>query len=101
MMLKKKLNDTQQDYIDANQSYVDAVDNSTEAFKNLNDIQNETGISGEELYNQVEKGIINYKDMTTEQQNVYKAYLDNIEAEKNLKTSTEDLTEAKRLEKNC
>lgn len=96
---QERLNEAQDDYVNANDDYITAIENSEEAFKNLKDMQDETGLSGQELYEKVEAGVLDYKDMTDEQRNVYKAYLDNIKAEDELKTSTDNLKEAKDKER--
>ena len=93
------LKTAQDEYANANDEYINAVDRATEAFNRLNDIQNETGISGEDLYNKVQNGTLDYANMTEQQKEVYKAYLDNIKAQDNLKTSTENLENAKTNEK--
>ena len=43
-------------------------------------------------------GTLDYKDMTDAQREVYKAYLDNEQAQKDLKESTEELRKAKKAE---
>lgn len=95
---QKKLIEAQQKYIDAQNNYVDAVDKAEEAFKNLEDAEKRTGISGEELYKSVENGSLKYEDMTKQQREVYKAYLANDKAQKDLKNSSEELTAAKKEE---
>lgn len=96
---QEELKNAQDEYANAQDEYITAVDKATEAFNKLNDIQNETGISGEDLYKKVQDGTLDYANMTEQQKEVYKAYLDNINAQDNLKKSTENLTEAKKEEK--
>lgn len=96
---QKDLKTAQDEYADAQDSYIDAVDRATEAFDKLNEVQKETGLSGENLYNKVQDGTLDYANMTDQQKEVYKAYLDNIKAQDNLKTSTDELAEAKKKEK--
>lgn len=96
---QEDLKNAQDEYASAQDEYVNAVDKATEAFNKLNDIQNETGISGEDLYNKVQNGTLDYANMTEQQKEVYKAYLDNIKAQDTLKTSTEKLEAAKQKEK--
>lgn len=96
---QEDLKNAQDEYASAQDEYIDAVDKATEAFNKLNDIQTETGISGEDLYKKVQNGTLDYANMTEQQKEVYKAYLDNIKAQDNLKTSTENLEDAKKKEK--
>ena len=96
---QRDLTNAQNEYIDANDKYINAVDKSTEAFEALEQAQKDTGISGKDLYDKVEQGTLNYADMNEKQKLVYKAYLDNDRAQKELKTSTEELTIAKQNEK--
>lgn len=96
---QEDLKAAQDEYANAQDSYIDAVDKAKEAFDKLNDIQTKTGISGEDLYNKVQDGTLDYANMTEQQKEVYKAYLDNIKAQDNLKTSTENLEKAKKNEK--
>ena len=68
---------------DAYNSYINAVDSAIEAHNNLIKIQNETGLSGKELYDQVQNGTLTYKEMNATQKEVYKAYLADIQAQEN------------------
>lgn len=96
---QEDLKKAQDEYANTQDEYIDAVDRATEAFNKLNEIQKETGISGEDLYNQVQNGTLDYADMTEQQKEVYKAYLDNIKAQDNLTNSTKQLEKAKKKEK--
>lgn len=96
---QEDLKNAQEEYVNAQDSYIDAVDKATEAFDKLNEVQKQTGLSGEDLYKKVQDGTLDYAKMTDQQKEVYKAYLDNIKAQDNLKTSTEELEEAKKNEK--
>lgn len=80
-------------------SYINAVDKAEEAEKRLAEAERKTGLSGEELFKQVQSGTLDYKNMTEAQREVYKAYLNNQDAQEKLKTSTENLTKAKEEEK--
>ena len=93
------VNEAQQAYTDANNEYVSAIDTADDAFNRLKEAQDKTGLSGEDLFNKVQAGTLDYANMTAEQKEVYKAYLDNEEAQKKVKEATEKLTEAKRNEK--
>ena len=98
---EKDLKKAQDELRTANDEYVEAVDRVTEANKRLEEAERNTGLSGEELNKKVEQGILDYKDMTDTQKEVYKAYLESKNAQDNLKSSTEKLTDAKKAEKNA
>lgn len=96
---QKDLKQAQDELTESNNTYIDAVERAEESLKRLEEAQKKTGLSGEELNRQVEQGILDYRNMTTEQREVYKAYLDNKAAQDNLKASSEALQEAKTNEK--
>ena len=77
----------------ATDNYVNAVDKAEEAEKKLQDAQAETGISATELMKKMQDQNLTYKDLNESERKVYKAYLDNKNAQDNLKTSTKELTE--------
>lgn len=84
---------------EANNSYIDSVDKVEEANQRLAEAEAKCGITGEELFRQVQQGTLDYKDMTAEQKELYKAYLDNETAQKQLEEATNTLMEAKQQEK--
>lgn len=92
------LKQAQEDLANATNSYVNAVDNAENAQNRLADAEAKAGISGKELFDQVEAGTLDYKDMTDAQREVYKAYLDSEKAQNDLKESTEELRAAKKAE---
>lgn len=92
------LKQAQDDLANATNSYVNAVDNAENAQNRLAAAEAKTGISGKELFDQVEAGTLDYKDMTDAQREVYKAYLDSEKAQNDLKESTEELRAAKKAE---
>ncbi len=96
---EKSLKEATEALTEANNTYIDSVDNAEEKLKALEEAERRTGLSGEELNRQVEQGILDYKDMTAEQREVYKAYLDNDQAQKALNESSKELTKAKKEEK--
>lgn len=96
---QRKLEEATKNLEEANDSYIDSVDKAERTLQTLKEAQERTGMSGEELNKKVEQGILDYKDMTAQQKEVYKAYLDNEKAQKELEESTEKLTEAKKQEK--
>ena len=92
------LKQAQDDLANATNSYVNAVDNAENAQNRLAAAEAKAGISGKELFDQVEAGTLDYKDMTDAQREVYKAYLDSEKAQNDLKESTEELRAAKKAE---
>lgn len=95
---QQDLKQAQEDLTNATNTYVNAVDNAENAQKKLAEAEEKAGISGKELFDQVEAGTLDYQDMTDAQREVYKAYLDNEKAQKDLKESTEELRKAKKAE---
>ena len=81
---EKSLKDAREAQRKTYDEYINAVDRETDAQRNLVKIQKETGISGAELYKQVQSGNLTYKQMNETQKKVYKAYLDSINATKDL-----------------
>ena len=94
------LKKSREEVAEATDAYVNAVDKAEEAERKLKEAEEKHNISGKELYNLVKKGKLDYKDMNTEQREVYKAYLNNQEAQKKLKSSTKELTSANKTEAN-
>ncbi len=92
------LKQAQEDLTNATNTYINAVDSAENAQKKLAEAEAKAGISGKELFDQVEAGTLDYKDMTDAQREVYKAYLDNEKAQNDLKESTEELRAAKKAE---
>lgn len=83
---------------EAENGYINAVDAAESALTRLQDAEAKAGISGAELYAQVQSGTLDYANMTAEQKEVYKAYLDNEEKQKALAESTAALNAAKKAE---
>ena len=83
---------------EAENGYINAVDAAEAAMKRLEEAEKEANITGEELYKQVQSGTLDYADMTDAQKEVYKAYLDNEQKQKDLKASTEEFNAAKKAE---
>lgn len=101
----KTVEDAQNDLIEAtnkakeaHNTYINAVDRAESALKRLETAEKKCGQTGEELNKMVEDGTLDYKDMTDVQREVYKAYLDSEEAQRELKESTDALAEAKHNE---
>lgn len=95
---KEDLKKATEDLTNANNTYINSVDKAEDAQKKLAEAEKKTGISGKELFDQVVAGTLDYKDMTDAQREVYKAYLDNEQAQNDLKESTEELRKAKKAE---
>lgn len=83
---------------EAEMGYVNAIDAAENAAKRLADAEKAAGVTGAELYKQVQNGTLDYADMTDAQKEVYKAYLDNEKKQKELEESTKALNEAKKAE---
>lgn len=96
---EKNLEEATKNLEEANNSYIDSVDKAEDANQRLAEAEEKCGISGEELFKKVQEGTLDYKDMTAEQKEVYKAYLNNETAQKELEEATKKLTEAKKQEK--
>lgn len=96
---QKNLEEATKNLEEANRSYADSVDKAENTLEKLKEAEAKAGITGEELYKQVQQGTLDYKNMTDEQKAVYKAYLDNETAQKNLKEATDKLADAKKKEK--
>lgn len=91
---EKKLKKAREELTTATDNYVNAVDRAEQAEKDLEEAQNRTGLSGKELYDLVQIGTLDYKNMNEQQKEVYKAYLSNKDAQDKLKTSTDEFNKA-------
>ena len=78
----------------ATKNYMDAVDKAEDAEKKLKEAQDTTGISIDELLKKMQNEGLTYKDLDENQRKVYKAYVNNKDAQDNLKTSTDNLSGA-------
>ena len=83
---------------EAENSYINAVDAAEAALTKLKDAEEAAGVTGAELYAQVQAGTLDYANMTDAQKEVYKAYLDNEKKQKELEESTKALADAKKAE---
>lgn len=83
----------------AQDRYENSINRLEEANKELEEAQERTGISGQELFEQVKQGTISYMNMTSEQKEVYRAYLETKSAEENLKQATDELTKAEDIQR--
>jgi polyhydroxyalkanoate synthesis regulator phasin len=91
-------NTAKQAAVEAENSWINAVDAATAAQDRLKAAEEAAGITGEELFKQVQDGTITYDKMNAEQRELYKAYLDNEQKQKDLEASTKALEDAKKAE---
>jgi hypothetical protein len=101
-MLKEstdKLREARNKLKDATDDYINAVDNAEEAERKLQEAQDNTGISIDDLLRKMDDEKLTYKDLNKEQREVYKAYVNNKNAQDNLKVSTENLKNSENEQK--
>lgn len=79
---------------DARRGNIDATNDYNTSLSDLKKIEEETGISGKSLEDQVKNGILTYSKMTDEQKLVYDAYVKNDDALKRMEQSEKELQEA-------
>lgn len=94
-----RLAEAQENLATAQNNYVSAVDNAESSLNRLQEAEKNAGMSGEALFNEVQNGTKDYANLTDSQKELYKAYVDNETKQKELQTATEELTEAKKKEK--
>ena len=95
---QEELTAAKQAAADAENTYINAIDGAEASLNKLTEAEARTGLSGAELYKQVQAGTLDYANMTGAQREVYKAYLDNEQKQKDLEESTRALNEAKKAE---
>ena len=95
---ENRLKEARKKVAEATDEYVNAVDNAEQAEKNLKDAEEKHHLSGQALYDMVKEGTLDYKDMNAEQREVYKAYLQNKEAQDKLTSSRKKLNQATKEE---
>ena len=83
---------------DAKLKYANAIDTAEDSLKKLEEAEREANMAGKDLFWTVENGTISYEDLTQEQKNLYKAYLNNEIKQKEVEKATNELKEAKRQE---
>lgn len=88
---QERLNKAYEATKEATDAYVRAVDDAEGAEKALIEAEKRHRIVGQDLYDAVQNGTLDYKDMTDAQREVYKAYLNNEKAQENLQKQTENL----------
>lgn len=82
----------------AENAYINAIDGAESALNRLKEAEEAAGMSGEDLYKQVKNGTLTYKDMDATQRELYKAYLNNVQAEQDLAKAAEEYEKAKKAE---
>lgn len=87
-----------EDAAEKQKTYEDAIDRATDTLERLEEIERETGLSGQALYEQVENGALTYANMTQQQREVYKAYKENKAAQDEAAEATKAFNEAKKEE---
>lgn len=95
---QKNLTAAKEAAAEAENGYINAVDAAEAAMNRLKEAEEAAGVTGEELYKQVQSGTLDYANMTDAQKEVYKAYLDNEQKQKDLEASTKALNDAKKAE---
>lgn len=95
---QENLTAAKQAAVEAENGYINAVDAAESAMTRLSDAEKAAGITGAELYAQVQEGTLDYANMDATQRELYKAYLDNEQKQKDLKASTEEFNAAKKAE---
>lgn len=95
---QRALNEAKEQAAEAENSYINAVDGAEAALTRLKEAEAAAGITGAELYEQVQNGTLDYANMTDAQKECYKAYLNNEKKQKELVESTAALNEARKAE---
>ena len=95
---QRALNEAKEQAAEAENSYISAVDGAEAALTRLKDAEAAAGVTGAELYEQVQNGTLDYANMTDAQKECYKAYLNNEKKQKELVESTAALNEARKAE---
>lgn len=95
---QEELTKAQEKAREATDAYVNAVDRAEQAQKELTEAEKKNKLSGEELYQAVQNGTLDYQNMNEAQREVYKAYLNNKSAQEELKNATKELNNAKKEE---
>lgn len=90
----KNLKKAQQDLNKKSSEYTNAVENARTSTQNLKDAEDKYGITGKSIYDLVRLRIKSVSDLSDEEYAVYKAYLDNVDAQDNLKKTTIDLNDS-------
>ena len=95
---QEKLTAAKEAAAEAENGYISAVDAAESALNRLKEAEEAAGVTGSDLYAKVQSGTLDYANMTDAQKEVYKAYLDNEQKQKDLKSATEEFNAAKKAE---
>lgn len=89
---KQNLNNAEKEFINAQNKYTTAVQNRDKALKELQKIEEESKLSGEDLYKSVMTGKLRYEDMTDQlTKDTYLAYVKYRGTLSDVETATKDL----------
>jgi len=96
---QRGVNDAYEEYVNASKQHLNAFKNAEKAEKKLKEISEKLGISTDELerkgyylYNTIRDGSIKISDLSDEDRELYEAFLDHLDAQARLQTSTDKLT---------
>ncbi len=95
---KENLKKATDDLNDATLNEIEATKRAEEAARELEEAEKRLKISGEDLKKQVDEGVLTYKDMNEKQREVYEKYIKNEKAQSDLKTATDQVTEATKIQ---
>ena len=95
---QEALTDAKNKAIEAENKYINAVDAAEASMDRLTAAEKAAGMTGKDLFNQVQSGSKDYADLTAEQKELYKAYIDNEQKQADLEASTKALKDAKKAE---
>ena len=88
------LREAQEELANQTITYTNAVKNAEKTQKNLSEAEKKNKMSGEDLFNAFQVGIITYENMNEAQREVFDAYVQNLEAQDRLKEATDKFTNA-------
>ena len=88
---KQNLNNAEKEFVNAQNKYTASIQNREQALKDLQRIEKETKISGEDLYKSVMTGQLRYENMTKQQQETYLAYVKYKGTIADVETATKEL----------
>lgn len=95
---QKQLEQSTKNVMEATNNYTNAIDRAKDAQKKLEDAERKTGLSGKDLYEQVQDNYDIYNTFNDAQKDVLGLYLENEKAQNNVKDSITKLSDAKKQE---
>ena len=90
---QERLTKAREEAREAMKTYANAVENAEKTENELREAEERTGLSGQLLFDQVERGERDYRELNEAERTVYKDFLSNVEAQDELSTATENMTE--------